>query len=239
VTTEIWRRAADGFVAVSLVQHLVLYVIAAMHWARRRSMERLIDWCFASAFATAAAALLATPGAAIPGCFAAALAALWARDALHPANAFSFATVPRLRLVVMGGLALFGAAYPGYAEGLPAILFSPYGVLLHPTIIVSLAALNCADHADRLLRWALVVTGFAWGVAGAVDEGLVAHAPLLAVSAYGAVLALGMGKKRAAPASDDERTLRDVRDRMYARWTLLPGPRNPRGRGRRSGAGRR
>lgn len=239
MTSGVWREAADGFVVVSLIQHLALYVIAAMCWSRRRSMEKTIDWCFASAFATTAVALLTTPGARVPGCFAAALTALWARDALHPANAFSFATTPRPRLVLMGALALFGAAYPGYAEGLPAMLFSPYGVLLHPTLIVSLAALNCAESADRSLRWALAVTGFTWGIVGAADEGLFVHAPLLAVSAYAVVLALGRGRKRAGTQGDGEQTLRDMRDRMYTRWTLLPGPRNPRGRARRTRVSRR
>lgn len=239
MTSGTWREAADGFVVVSLLQHLALYITAAVYWSRRRSMERAVDWCFASAFATAAVALLTTPGARLPGCVAVALTAFWARDALRPVNAFSFATTPRTRLVVMAGLALFGAAYPGYAAGLPAILFSPYGVLLQPTLIVSLAALNCAESADRALHWALAAAGLALGILGAVDEGLARHAPLLAVSGYGVVLALGLGKRRAAPEGENERTLRDMRDRMYARWTLLPGPRNPRGRTRRSRAGRK
>ena len=239
MTTEVWRKAAGEFVLVSLVQHLALYIVAAVYWSRRRRMERGIDWCFAAAFAGAAASLLATPGARVPGWFAAALAALWARDALRPVNVFSFATTPRPRLVVMGVLALFGAAYPGYAGGLPALLFSPYGVLLHPTLIVSLAVLNCAEKADRALHWALAASGLAWGVAGAVDEGLFAHAPLLAVSTYAVVLALGHGRKRVVAESDDEPTLRDMRDRLYRRWTLLPGPRDPRGRARRSRISRR
>jgi hypothetical protein len=202
-------------------------------------VEKVVDWYVASAFVTSAAALLATPGARVPGCFAAALAALWARDALRPVNVFSFATTPRPRLVVMGVLALFGAAYPGYAQGLPAILFSPYGVLLHPTLIVSLAALNCAEKADRRLHWAMAVTGLTWGIAGAVDEGLFAHAPLLAVSTYAVVLALGHGRKRVVAERDDAPTLRDMQDRLYGRWTLLPGPRNPHGSARRSRISRR
>ena len=155
MTPEVWRETADRFVVVSFLQHLALYILAATYWSRRRSMERAIDWHFTSAFATVAVALLTTSGARVSGCFAVALAALWARDALRPANAFSLSTTPRLRLVVMAVLALFGAAYPGYAGGLPAALFSPYGVLLHPTLIVSLAALNCAEHADRALHWTL------------------------------------------------------------------------------------
>ncbi len=239
MTTGAWSEAANRFVGISLAHHVALYALAAMYWSRRRSMEKAIDWYFATAFATTAAALLATPGAVVPGGFAAALAALWARDALRPANSFSFATTPRLRLVAMGAFAVFGALYPGYAAGLPAVLFSPYGVLIHPTLIVSLAVLNCAEHADRLLHRALAAAGLAWGTVGAVDEGLVVHAPLLAVSIYAAVLALGFGRKRAVPESGDEPTLRDMRDRLYGRWTLLPGPRDPRGRARRSRVGRR
>jgi hypothetical protein len=235
VISGIWREAANRFVVVSLVQHVALYVLATVYWTRRKSMGKAIDWYFAAGFATAAVALLTTPGARVPGCFAVALAAMWARDALRPANSFSFATTPRLRLIVMGVLALYGAAYPGYAEGLPAILFSPYGVLLHPTLIVSLAVLNCAENAERSLHWALAVTGLAWGIVGAASEGIVVHAPLIAVSAYAVPLALGRGRKRAVTEGDGQPSIRAMRERMYNRWTLLPGPRKPRGPARRSG----
>ncbi|MBM3306836.1 MAG: hypothetical protein FJY74_00700 [Candidatus Eisenbacteria bacterium] len=222
--------AADRLLWLAVAQHLVLYTTAAVYWARRRAMNRFIDWCLASAFATAAVALLATPGARPAGAFAAALAALWVRDALAPANAFAFETAPRHLLVAMGAAAAFGAAYPGYAAGLPAVLFSPYGVLLEPTLLVALAVLNCAERADRALRWALAATGLLWGALGAVADGPLKHAPLLVASGCAVALALGAGGRR-APRADDRRSVRSIRDRMYTRWTLLPGPRDLR-RGR-------
>jgi hypothetical protein len=223
---EAWRTAADRFVLVSLAQHVVLYVVAGVFLARGRSMERIIDWCFAAAFATSAAALLSTPGARAGGAFAAALAALWARDAIRPVNSFAVDSTPRPRLVVMALLAAYGALYPGYAEGLPAVFFSPYGALLQPTLLVALAAANSAERADRALHWALAGTGLLWGIVGASTEGPLVHAPLLAASAYAVPLALGAGRRRTP--RQDRQSVREIRDRMYRRWTLLPGPRKPR-----------
>jgi hypothetical protein len=224
---EAWKAAADRFALVSLVQHVALYVVAAVFFARGRSMERIVDWCLAAAFATSAAALLATPGARAGGALATALAALWARDARRPVNRFYLAATPRPRLVLMAVLAAYGAMYPGYAEGLPAVFFSPYGVLLQPTLLVALATANSGERTDRVLHWALAATGLSWGIVGAAAEGLLRNVPLLVTSAYAVPIALGVGGRRTPPDGDGQ-SMRAIRDRMYGRWTLLPGPKKPR-----------
>jgi len=224
---EAWKVAAERFVLVSLAQHVVLYVVAGVFFARGRSMERIVDWCLAAAFATSAAALLTTPGARAGGAFAAAIAALWVRDAIRPVNSFALAATPRPRLVLMAVLGAYGALYPGYAEGLPGALFSPYGALLQPTLLVALAAANSGERTDRALHWSLAGSGLSWGIAGASAEGLLRHGPLLIASAYAVPLALGAGRRR-TPPEDDGQSVRAIRERMYRRWTLLPGPQRPR-----------
>ena len=68
-----------------------------------------------------------------------------------------------------------------------------------------------------------MVLGFAFGLWG-MALGQWGHAPLVAASIYGAALLL-RGSSRLEGASEPEGKVKDIRDRMYSRKTLLPGPR--------------
>jgi len=216
------------FAHVSFAEHIAFYAAATVCWSRRRGVERVMASLFAVAFGTSAIALLSTPGARSAGFFAVALGLLFAREAQHPESVAAFATTPRPRLIAMAAIAGFGLAYPGAPPGLPALLFSPFGILLHPTLLVALALANSVEHTGRALHWTLAASGLLWSIAGAASEGLV-HAPLIVASAWAVPLALGKGRRRLAE-DRGPRSVREIRDRMYSRWTLLPGPRDPRSR---------
>jgi len=233
MTPEIARGVALRFLGLAALHHLVLTVLAGVYWGHRRGMTRAIDAYLAAAFATTALAL-ATERRLLPWALvAAAVAALFVIDTVRPRNAFVFARTPRVRLVVMAGLGLFGFAYPGYSGEYPILVFSPLGVLLPPTLLVALALENTAwPESNRVLHWTVAVAGLVVAVPGLFVEGWI-HAPLLAASLYAVPLLLGRGRTLEPPGGSEGGTVQELRDRMYSRWTLLPGPRDPRRRGRR------
>jgi len=221
---------AQRHLALAGAHHLALIVILTLLWTRRRGMERTVAAYFTSAFATAALALLTESGTRPLGAVAAALAALWATEVVRPRGTLSFEATPRGRLAAMALLGLFGFAYPGYSGELPSFLFSPMGVLLPPSLLVATALLNCvAPRSNRLLHWAHAVSAGAIGAVVVRLEGWTA-VPLFAVSAYAAALLLGRGRIAAPRDPARETTVRQIRDRMYSRRTLLPGPHDPRRR---------
>ena len=226
----ILKEISAEFLLFSVVHHVALLVVLAILWMRRESMARTVDVYFAVAFATAAFALATRPETRLAALASAALAALWLRDAARPNLALSFGRTPKLRLWIMGLLGLFGVAYPGYAGELPSAFFAPLGVILPPTLIVALAIVNSASPStNRTVHWSLAATGLVVGGAGLIVEGWI-HAPLTVISAYAVALLLGAGKLIEERGGARERGVREIRDRMYSRRTIFPGPRDPRRR---------
>jgi hypothetical protein len=231
---EALRQVSEEFLLLSVLHHMAFVVLAAILWTRREAMARTVDVYFGVAFATSAFALATRPATRAAAVVAAALTALWLWDAARPRLVIAFGRTPRLRLWIMAALALFGLAYPGYSGDLPSLFFAPLGVIPAPTVIVSLALLNAASPGtNRIVHWSLAVTGLGVGASGLAIEGWV-HAPLVAVSVYAIALLLGAGRTVEAREAPRERSVREIRDRMYARRTFLPGPRDPRRRRFRS-----
>jgi hypothetical protein len=231
---EVLRQISEEFLLLSVLHHMAFVVLAAILWMRREAMARTADVYFGVAFATAAFALATRRETVAAAVVAAALAALWLWDAARPRLAIAFGRTPRLRLWIMAALGLFGLAYPGYSGELPGAFFAPLGVILPPTLIVGLAVLNAASPStNRVVHWSLTATGLVVGGAGLVLEGWT-HAPLVAIAAYAAALLLGAGRVIEERDGPRERSVREIRERMYSRRTILPGPRDPRRRRFRS-----
>jgi hypothetical protein len=229
MASDALRQVSREFLTLAAFHHLVLFTILVMFWVRRRSMERLIAGYFAFAFGTATIALATHAGARASAVAAACAAALWVRELARPRTVLSFRETPRARLIVMGLAGAFALIYPGYSDGLPSIVFAPLGVILPPTLIAACALLNCAaPRTDRLLHGALAAMGLVVAVVGAAVERSWVHAPLLVVSLYAIPLVLGKAKTVERPQVAPETSVKKMRDRLYARWTLLPGPRDPR-----------
>jgi len=127
-------------------------------------------------------------------------------------------------------LGLYGFGYPGYSGDLPSAFFSPLGVTLHPTVLVALSLLNAAaPRVNRPLHWTLAAVAVVLGVAGAA-RGEWIHLPLLAAGIYAVPLLTGRARLVEPRPRTVERSVREIRNRMYSRKTLLPGPRDPRKR---------
>lgn len=230
MNVETLRQISEEFLHFSVLHHLAFVVLATLVWTRRGAMARAVDVYFAVAFATTAFALATRSETRVPAVVAAALAALWVWDATRPKLVIAFGRTPRLRLWIMAALAVFGLGYPGYSGDLPSAFFAPFGVILAPTVIVALAALNAVSPGtNRVLHWSLASTGLGVGVAGLATEGWI-HAPLVAAAAYAVALLLGAGRVIEELEGTRDRSVREIRDRMYARRTILPGPRDPRRR---------
>jgi hypothetical protein len=227
---DVLKGLSHEFLLLSAVHHVALFVMLAILWMRREALTRTSNVYFTIAFATAAFALATRPETRWSAVAAGALAALWLRNALRPRITMSFGRAPRLRLWIMGCLGLFGFAYPGYSGEFPSLFFAPLGVILPPTLLVALALMNSASPStDRTVHWALAATALAVGGVGLVVEGWI-HAPLVGAAAYAVALLLGAGRPAEAREGGRERSVREIRDRMYARRTILPGPRDPRRR---------
>lgn len=232
------REVSLSFLPLAGLHHLAFFTLIIILWMRRRAAERAFAFYFTTAFATASYALLSHPGTRVWGAISMVLAGMWLVEAFRPLGSYSFACSPRPRLVVMGALATFAIAYPGHSGTLPSFVFSPLGVTLPPTLIAATALLNAASPGvSRPLHWVLAVAGTAVGITGLVVEGWI-NVPLVIASTYALPLLLGRGRRHEAPESAGASSLGHIRDRMYARRTLLPGPSDPR-RHRRSGRIRR
>jgi hypothetical protein len=230
MNAELLKTIAADNLGLAAGHHLAVAVIGAIFWIRRASMERIVDVYFAAAFATTAFALSSVAASRPAAVIATGLAVLWIRDAILLRTRYDFRRAPRARLTVMAVAALFAIVYPGYSGELPSFIFSPLGVLLPPTILLALALVNCASPAtDRVLHWALAGSGLLAGAVGLAVEGPI-HVPLLVVSVYAVPLLLGKGKQVVREPDAGSDSVRQMRDRMYARKTLLPGPREPRRR---------
>jgi hypothetical protein len=227
---EVLRQISEEFLLLSVLHHMAFVVLAAILWMRREAMARTVDAYLGVAFATAAFALATRQETRAAAVVAAALAALWFWDAAGPRLAIAFGRTPRLRLWIMAALGVFGLCYPGYSGDLPSAFFAPLGVILPPTVIVALAILNAAaPTTNRVVHWSLAATGLGVGVAGLFVEGWI-HAPLVAVAVYAIALLAGAGRVIEERSGPRERSVREIRDRMYSRRTMLPGPRDPRRR---------
>ena len=234
MSPEVLRAVSEEFLLLSLIHHLVFVVVLVILWIRREAMARTVNAYFAVAFATASFALATRPETRATAVVSAALAALWLWSAGGSKLALSFDRTPRLRLWIMAVLGLFGLAYPGYSGELPSAFFAPLGVILPPTVVVALAVLNAAaPSTNRIVHWSLAATGLGVGAAGLATEGWV-HVPLVAISVYAVALLLGAGRVIEEQDGPRERSVREIRDRMYSRRTILPGPRDPRRRRFRS-----
>lgn len=221
---------AERFLFVGALHHLVLAVTAVVLWQRRRGIERAIAVYFSAAFATSAACTAVEPATRIWSALSLALAALWVREAARPEAQIELARVPRPRVLVCALAALFAVSYPGYTGELPAFIFSPLGVLPAPTLLAALAATNLAPpRSNRPLHWSLVAAGALVGILSLPTEEWAA-VPLLALSVYGAILLSGRARLRPVASETPEGSVRQIRDRMYTRKTLLPGPHDPRRR---------
>jgi len=229
MATDVLRQVSREFLSLSALHHLVLFTILVMFWVRRQSMERVFAGYFTFAFGTATIALATHAGTRASAVASAYVAALWLREVVRPRTVLSFRETPRARLIVMGLAGVFALAYPGYSEGFPSIVFAPLGVILPPTLIAATALVNCAaPRTDRLLHWSLAALGLAVAAVGAGEERSWVHVPLLVVSLYAIPLLLGKAKTVERPEVAPETSVRQMRNRLYARWTLLPGPRDPR-----------
>ncbi len=232
------REVSLSFLPLAGLHHLALFTLIIIVWMRRRAVERLFAIYFTAAFATAAYALLSHSGTRMWGATSTAIAGLWLSEAVRTRSSYSFASSPKPRLAVMAALGAFALVYPGHSGALPSFIFSPLGVILPPTIIAATALLNAASPGvNRGLHWTLAAVGLTVGIAGLATEGWI-HAPLTLASAYALLLLLGKGRLRDAPESSGATSVRHIRDRMYARRTLLASPKDPR-RHRRSGRIRR
>jgi hypothetical protein len=230
VDPTVLRSISEEFLLLSVLHHMVVAVLAVILWTRRQGMARTVDIYFAVAFGTAAYALATRPETRPAALAAAAITALWLWDAARPRLAVSFGRTPRLRLWIMAVLGLFGLGYPGYAGELPSAFFAPLGVILPPTLIVALALVNAVSPStNRIVHWALAATGLAVGGTGLFVEGWI-HAPLAAIAVYAVALLSGAGRVVEEREGPRERSVREIRDRMYSRRTILPGPRDPRRR---------
>ena len=208
---------------IAVAHHLLLILGAVFLWLRR-DIGRLPSILMTAAFGSAAWVQLGSGDAVLPGAVCAVLALTWFVEVLSPASDLSFRGTPRGRLLFSLATFAYALAYPGYTTGLPLFLVSPVGVLLPPTLLVALSLLNtAAPRVRHQFHWAHVAAGLVFGVWGLVSAGWM-HAPLVAASLYGVWL-LARGSRRIEDASGPQGKVRDVRDRMYARKTLLPGPR--------------
>lgn len=227
---EALRTVAQNFLSVAALHHLAIAVVAVLFWIRRRDMERTVAVYFGLAFGTTAWAMATHPSLRAGAVAAAVLAALWLHETVRPANVLSFKSTPRPRLVVMAALALFGLIYPGYSGDLPSFVFSPFGVLLPPTLIVALATLNCAaPQTNRKLHWSTAVAGLAAGVVGIVAAARASgpftarllHVPLLAAAIYAVPLLTGRAKTSESTTTGSETSVRVVTDRIHSRRVLM------------------
>ncbi|MCK4511369.1 hypothetical protein KAW64_06490 [bacterium] len=224
-----WPQAqhavAGSFLLLSAGHHLAIAVVAVLLWIRRSSMERTIAVYFALAFATATVALASHPSARVMSAFAAGLSVLWCLEVAHPRNVLSFSRTPRLRLAVMGALAIFALTYPGYSGELPSFVFSPLGVILPPTLLLALALMNAASPStNHPVHWTLATIGLVVGASGVSQEGWV-HAPLIAASVYAIPLLLGRAELLEERGNIDATSVRAVHERMHKRRVLLSRPR--------------
>jgi hypothetical protein len=235
VNAEILKDVALRYAGLAGLNHLALFVILVVVWVRRESASRVLSVYFAAAFATAAFALFSTAGARAYAVVAAALAALWCLEVTRGRLDLSFARTPRLRLVLMALAGAYAFSHPGYTAGRPPLfIFAPLGVLLRPTLLAATALLSATSaRTPGPLHWTLAVAGLAAGGVGIATEGWI-HVPLVAVSGYAVLLLLGRGG-RLLPESEapGPRSVREIRDRMYSRRSILPGPRDTRRPGRR------
>lgn len=225
MSPEAQQIVAGNFPLLAAVHHLAVAVVAVLFWIRRRSMERTVAVYMAFAFATAAAALATHAPARVAAVVAAALSVLWIVEAASPRNVLAFRRAPRLRLVTMSVAALFALLYPGYSGQLPAFVFSPVGVTLPPTLLLSLSVMNvAAPGTNRALHWSLALIGLLVGINGLLTEGWI-HVPLLGTSVYAVPLLLGRAVLKEDPGEIDATSVRAVHDRMHKRRVLLSRPR--------------
>jgi hypothetical protein len=232
---EILRAVAVTHLGLAALHHLAVFVILVVVWVRRESASRVLSFYFAVAFGTVAGALVSGGGLLIVrGLVAAALAVLWTAAAIKGRLELSFARTPRPRLVLMAVAGAFALCYPGYTgEHPPLFIFAPLGVLLPPTLLSANALLAAASATRRgRLHWALAIVGLVSGVLGLFGGGWF-HVPLTLVSAYSVWLLLGRERLLPEKGAEGPRSVREIRDRMYSRRSLLPGPRDDRRPGRR------
>lgn len=229
MTPDTLRDICGDFLLLSAAHHLALAAISAILWIRKSSVEKTLGVYFVVAFATAALAMWTRGATRVGSVAAGALAALWLWDLSRPKNVFAFRRTPRLRLWLMAAAGLFGFLYPGYTEGVPVGLFSPLGVLLPPTVLIALAFLNCGSPTtNRPLHWSLCAAGAAHSVAGLAVGAGIGDFVLLGTSLYGVALLIGKGKRIEERSERTYGSVQELRERMYSRRTLLPGPRDPK-----------
>ncbi|MBD3368298.1 MAG: hypothetical protein GF405_09055 [Candidatus Eisenbacteria bacterium] len=225
--------AADGAAFAAL--HHLLFILGAIFLWLRRDLGRAPSILCAAAFATSAWLLLRSTDTRIMGVAAVVLASVWVLEAVRPRSDLSFTGAPKVRVAVSLATFIYALVYPGYGIDLPLLLFAPLGVLVPPTTLAALSVLNVSSPRVRpWAHWAHVAAGLIFGLWG-LALGQWGQAPLVAASLYGAALLL-RGSSRVENGSGPEGKVKDIRDRMYSRKTLLPGPRKY---GRRINVGRR
>jgi len=229
------HEAALRALPLAGLHHLAIFTVAAIIWARRESARTVLSAYMSGAFATAAAVLLWSSGTRPYGLLAIALAVVWLRETTNPRGELAFRRTPRPRLALMAAAAALALCYPGYSGGLPPFIFSPVGVTLQPTVILSLALLNASEGpTNRTLHWILAIVGAALGVAGAA-RGEWLDVSLLLLSGHAGLLLIRGGRLLPDEGQETAGSVEDIRRRMYARRSFLPGPRDPRRRPRASG----
>jgi len=223
VNREILTALATANVGIAAIHHLSLILGAVFLWMRR-DLARTPSVLLAAAFVTTAWVMLPHAGARVGGVVAAALALFWIIEVVRPDSTLSFVGTERTRLLVSLAAFVYALFYPGYETGLPLALAAPVGVLLPPTVLAALSVLNgAAPRVRPSSHWAHIGAGLAFGIWG-IALGQWFHAPLAAFAAYGAVLRL-RGTTRLEEGGEPEGSVRSIRDRMFARKTLLQRPR--------------
>jgi hypothetical protein len=226
------NEAAISSLPLAGMHHLALFALLVIIWVRREAAGRALAVYFAAAFGSAAAVMLVHRGTRLEGAAAAALCALWTHEAVTTGLDLAFAATPRPRLVLMAAAAGFAMAYPGYSGDLPSFVFSPIGVILPPTLLAACALLNASSGRPRLaLHWTVAVLGLAVSVAGVAARDW-RSVVLLLTSLYSVPLLLGRGRTRRGPEARTPSSVREIRQRMYSRRSILPGPRDSRRRDR-------
>jgi hypothetical protein len=235
VNPDVLSELALGNAELAAAHHLIFILAVVFLWLRR-DLGRVPAVILTLAFGSAAWVSLPAPGARVAGAASAALALAWAAEVVRPRSTLSFEGTSRARVFWSLVAFVYAFVYPGFTPDLPLFVFAPLGVLLPPTVLAALALQNvAAPKVDRRSHWAHVAVGLGFGVWG-LALGTWTHAPLVAISLWGAVL-LVRGTTRREDV-EPEGSVRAIRERMYARKTILPGPGRPGRRFTVGGRGR-
>lgn len=89
-----------------------------------------------------------------------------------------------------------GIWYPWYsAGGLKAVLFSPYGLLPTPTLLVAVSLITLSERVNKVVFWVITLAGFYFGLIGWLKLKLLWDLILVVTSLYALIYWFCRGKK--------------------------------------------